>query len=128
MLLTVLCAWTVAAANTGRQGLDLDKLATKRRFAFLDGLSGLFLGRTKSRMGTGGANTLQSDELENIRSSLKSTVHALQADGGKVVLVIDQLDLLLATSGDKMSIVALGDMLMDLRLVSELADLQGNNG
>lgn len=100
-------------------------MAARKKFAFVDGLGGLFLAPAKSRAGTDGAHTLRSDELGSVHDSLKGAVQALQADGGRVVLVIDQLDLLLATSGDKMSTVALGEMLMDLRLVSDLAGWEG---
>ncbi|OBT53713.1 hypothetical protein VE04_05268 [Pseudogymnoascus sp. 24MN13] len=97
-------------------GLDLDKLAAKKRFAFIDGLSELYLEPARSKTGTRGANAVRGNELGNIHNIVKNTLKELQAGSGKVVLVIDQLDLLLATSGDKLDTAALGDTLMDWRL------------
>lgn len=106
-------------ANLGNQGLDLDKLAAKKRFAFIDGLSELYLEPARSKAGTRGANAIRGNELATIHNTVKNTLKELQAGSGKVVLVIDQLDLLLATSGDKLDTVALGDTLMDWRLVGD---------
>lgn len=106
-----------AFADPRNQGLDLDKLAAKKRFTFIDGLSELYLEPVKSKAGTRSANVIRANELGNILNTVKNTLKALQAGSGKVILVIDQLDLLLATSGDKLDTVALGDMLMDWRLV-----------
>lgn len=88
-----------------------------KKFAFVDGLRELYLKPLKSRTATHGNIALRSDELENIDSTFKHTLRELEADTGKVVLVIDQLDLLLATSGgNKLNVVTLGDLLMDWRL------------
>ncbi|KFY03495.1 hypothetical protein O988_01438 [Pseudogymnoascus sp. VKM F-3808] len=97
-------------------GLDLDKLAAKKRFAFIDGLSELYLEPARSKAGASSAKVIRGNELENIHNTVKNTLKELQAGSGKVVLVIDQLDLLLSTSGDKLDTVALGDTLMDWRL------------
>ncbi|KFY10079.1 hypothetical protein V492_05200 [Pseudogymnoascus sp. VKM F-4246] len=99
-------------------GLDLDKLAAKKKFAFIDGLSELYLEPARPKAGTRSANAIRGNELENIRNTVKNTLTELQAGSGKVVLVIDQLDLLLATSGDKLNAVALGDTLVDWRLAA----------
>ena len=52
-------------------------------------------------------------------AKIKSAIQALKAHGGDVVLVIDQLDLLLATSSGQDGITAssLGDLMMELRQV-----------
>lgn len=93
-------------------------MAAKKRFAFIDGLSELYLEPTKSKAGTHGGNTIRGNELQGIHDNLQTTLRELQADSGNVVLLIDQLDLLLATSGDKLNTVTLGDTLMNWRLVS----------
>lgn len=93
-----------------------------KKFAFVDGLRELYLRPLKSKMSTSGEITLRSDELQNIDSTLQRTLGELEADTGKVVLVIDQLDLLLATSGDRLNVVTLGDALMEWRLVSNFGD------
>ncbi|KAL5353435.1 hypothetical protein ACLOAV_001471 [Pseudogymnoascus australis] len=94
-----------AFADHKNQGLDLDKLAAKKRFAFIDGLSELYLEPAKSKVGTSGAIAVRGNELGNIHNTVKNTLKELQTGSGKVVLVIDQLDLLLATSGDKLDTV-----------------------
>lgn len=113
-----------AFADHRNQGLDLDKLAAKKRFAFIDGLSELYLEPAKSKAGTRGATAIRGTELGNIHNTVKNTLKELQAGSGKVVLVIDQLDLLLATSGDRLDTVALGDKLMDWRLVCNSKSLK----
>jgi hypothetical protein len=45
--------------------------------------------------------------------SLQST-----SNGGRTILIIDQLDLLLALSGEELGSVQLSDILLDLREVS----------
>jgi len=106
-------------ADVGLQGLDLDKLAAKKRFAFLDGLSGLFVTPMKTWTSEENGNILHSNNLATIHRSIKTAIKSLQGEGGKVVLVIDHIDFLLAVSGDETTPVALGDMLMDLRQVSD---------
>ncbi|KAG4437077.1 hypothetical protein IFR05_007452 [Cadophora sp. M221] len=101
--------------NARRLGLDLDKLALKKKFAFVDGLSGLFLPRqptTTTRRG--GEKVLSSPGLESMAKKIQNGIEALQGTG-KVLLVIDQLDLLLAAGGEHVGAVSLEDMLMGLR-------------
>jgi len=100
--------------------LDLSKLATQGRFAFVDGLSGLFLPGTE--MGKDGEVVLKSAEPGRVYEDILGAVRPLQIEGdgshsGKVLLILDALDLLLATAGLNASPVRLGDMLMDLREV-----------
>lgn len=86
---------------------------------YIDGLSSLFLPIT-SRSSREDPSLIQSNDLSRIASQIKAAIHALKAHGGDVVLVIDQLDLLLATSNGQDGITAstLGDLLMELRQVS----------
>ncbi|KAH7317650.1 hypothetical protein BKA65DRAFT_599659 [Rhexocercosporidium sp. MPI-PUGE-AT-0058] len=101
--------------NARRLGLDLDKLALKKRFAFVDGLSGLFLPRQPSTAAKrGGDKALTNPDLESVAKEIRIGIEALQGTG-KVLLVIDQLDLLLAAGGEKIGAVSLEDMLMGLR-------------
>jgi len=74
---------------------------------------------TRARPSVADANILQSSDVPSIHAAIHKAIKSLQGEGGKVVLVIDQLDLLVATSADKEITVALGDMLMDLRQVSD---------
>lgn len=102
------------------QGLDLDKLALKKRFAFVDGLSGLFLHRQPSAtVRTGWEKILVQPGLENVAKEIQDSIEALQSSQvpGRLLLVIDQLDFLLAARGDEVGAVKLEEMLMGLREV-----------
>ncbi|KAK3371898.1 hypothetical protein B0H63DRAFT_282318 [Podospora didyma] len=123
--------WRDAA---GRLGVDLDLLARRDRFAFVDGLSGLF---SPSPVATAGVLTIES--VADVGTYIQRAVDALQrqqhphrraappAGGGddgssipkkekKIVLVVDQLDFLLAaTAGTMVTGLALRELLLDLR-------------
>ncbi|RDW64036.1 hypothetical protein BP5796_10538 [Coleophoma crateriformis] len=103
--------------NGRRIGLDLDKLAARKKFAFVDGLSGLFLPKQAADSRVAPPQTiLKSPELQNVASQILGGISQIKAAAsGKVLLVLDQLDLLLATAGDKSDVVALGEMLLELR-------------
>jgi hypothetical protein len=62
---------------------------------------------------------LKSPELGKVREEILDAVKSLRGpDGsGKVMLVIDQLDLLLVTGGQDVTSTAIGEMLMDIRQV-----------
>lgn len=82
----------------------------------MDGLSGLFLPKTST--GGGEKHILSSPELEPVSGEIWRTIQSLKnVGGGKVVLMIDQLDLLLAAGGDQIGAVKLGEMLTGLREV-----------
>ena len=55
------------------------------------------------------------DDILEVLQSLQSGGD--DSHGGKILLVVDALDLLLATAGVNASFVGLGDMLMNLREV-----------
>ncbi|KAH8601666.1 hypothetical protein B0O99DRAFT_680792 [Bisporella sp. PMI_857] len=99
--------------NARRLGLDLDKLAAKRRFLFLDGLTGLYLPRTKPSSQSG-EKTLQDPSLKSIEAELNQAIQGLSEGGGKVVLLVDQFDSFLATNG-QVNDVELNYMLLGLR-------------
>ena len=106
----------------GVQGLDLDKLAAKKRFQFVDGLSGLFLPKQlRAAPGRVGEKTLSDPSLASVSRDLQNAIQPLRnSEGaGKTLLVVDQLDLLLASGGDQIGSVNLGDMLMSLREVHD---------
>lgn len=106
----------------GVQGLDLDKLVAKKRFQFVDGLSGLFLPKQlRAAPGRVGEKTLSDPSLASVSRDLQNAIQPLRnSEGaGKTLLVVDQLDLLLASGGDQIGSVNLGDMLMSLREVHD---------
>jgi elongator complex protein 6 len=95
-------------------------LAAKKRFAFVDGLSGLFLPKQQRPLPAKvGEKILSKPDLTGIAEEVQQLVRSLK-DGqgeGQVLLIIDQIDLLLAAGGDHITAVALGEMLMGLREV-----------
>lgn len=100
--------------------MDLDKFSAKNRFAFVDGLSGLFLSRQgKPTVGRTDEKVLINPGLASLSQEIHAAVQALKTSQGgkKVLLVIDQLDLLLAAGGDEVGAVSLGEMLLELREV-----------
>lgn len=102
------------------QGLDLEKAAAKRRFAFVDGLSGLFLPKQqKQPVKRPGAKRLVDSGLASISGEISNAIKDL-GEAGKVVLVVDQLDLLLATAGGQVGAVDITDLLTGLREVSHI--------
>lgn len=110
--------------GAGRLGLDLEAAGRKGKFVFADGLTGLFLPSTSGE-GTPSPPwqvRLASSRVEDVSRTLHAAVDELAAGGaGKVVLVLDGLDLLLATAGDGDEGAGMGlrirEMVLDLREV-----------
>jgi elongator complex protein 6 len=100
------------------QGLDLEKLANKKRFIFVDGLTSLFLPAMSSKAPStstpSSANPRPAD-IAQIREDIKSSIHALQdkEEQNNPVLIIDGLDLVLATFATA-DPVSLSSMVLDL--------------
>lgn len=121
------------------QGLNLDTLAARGRFFFVDGLSRLFLGggdgATAIPAGRGPGQQqqqqqhvyLESPRLADVARVLGAAVEGLQAAGGKVILILDQPDVLLAAAspGDGVTGTAWKDVVLGLREVSSLSSHQG---
>ena len=89
----------------------------------MDGLSGLFSpvsgGAPPAAVKSPGRDVLTSPRLQDLSRVLNAAIDGLQARSqGKVVLVIDQLDFLLAATGeDELTGNALRGMVLDLREV-----------
>jgi len=103
--------------NGKRLGLDLQKFAAKKKFTFVDGLSELFLPKQNQIPGRGEDKILVNAGLQDVSKQILASIQQLKGpgDGGKVLLVIDQLDLLLAAGGEGVDAVGMGNMLMVLR-------------
>ncbi|KAI9904057.1 hypothetical protein N3K66_000586 [Trichothecium roseum] len=103
--------------GAGRMGLDLDAMGRNGRFAFVDGLAGLFTGRDGSGNSDGdrGKDTvLTSSRVEDVRRAVGAALGSLRA--GRKVLVVDQADVWLAASGDDVPGSAVSDdFLLPLR-------------
>lgn len=111
------------------QGLNLDNLAATGRFAFVDGLSRLFLPgpssapTTTTTTGAAAFYHLDSPHLAAVARTLGAAVDRLRGAGdadADVVLVLDQPDALLAAAGpgDGVTSVGLREVVLDLREVS----------
>lgn len=107
----------------GIQGIDLGKQISSKRFIFVDGLSELYLPSSLAKQMTSakqdGIITLRDGmNISGIKDGIMSAIRTVQTSGtAKVVLIVDQLDLLLAAGGDAVSVAAVEDMLMELREV-----------
>ncbi len=66
-----------------------------------------------------GSVILSNSALASVRREIQGAIRELQEAQGpcKILLVIDQLDLLLAAGGDQIRAAEIGEMLMDLREV-----------
>ncbi|QBZ66178.1 hypothetical protein PoMZ_13150 [Pyricularia oryzae] len=96
--------------SAGRLGIDLTALGRKGRFGFVDGLTGLFTstppGATKTPPTAGASPNwphLSWDErtgLNGIQAAIRASIDTLRgATSQKVMLIVDQPDLLLAATG-----------------------------
>lgn len=109
------------------QGIDFDKSVAKKRFAFVDGLSGLFLPRKVVERD--GESILTKSDLTSVAEEILKVVGTLKGgdDGrGKTILVIDQIDLLLAAGGNQVTAIGMEAMLMVLREVYAPYNVQAN--
>ncbi|KAI5867742.1 hypothetical protein GGS23DRAFT_593027 [Durotheca rogersii] len=121
--------WRDGAA---RLGVDLDALAARGRFVFVDGLTRLFRDAAPSGAAipppsaselpaaagpTAQRRVLSAPTLQRLRRELDDAVAQVRrtAPDRPVVLVADQLDLLLAASGDEISSAALRETLLSVR-------------
>lgn len=96
--------------------LDLDSEARKGRFAFVDGLTGLFLPSQRS-----GGRLQDGDDLRAVQRQIGDALAGLDAGRKRrVVLVLDQPDFLVASTsagGGEGAGIAVRDVILDLREV-----------
>ncbi|KAI0391712.1 hypothetical protein F5Y17DRAFT_396640 [Xylariaceae sp. FL0594] len=111
-----------------RLGLDLEQTSRKGSFAFVDGLTGLFVpgrsnnNKVEDEARGGGKYVLREATAEHFRKTVEDAVQRVQlsaaaAGGGEAqtVLVIDQPDLLLAVANDAMTAQDLRGAILALR-------------
>ncbi|KAF3802156.1 hypothetical protein GCG54_00012402 [Colletotrichum gloeosporioides] len=99
--------------GAGRLGLDLETLGRSGKFVFVDGLSGLFSDATPPP--TKGRRTLRGAKIPDVQRELEAAVADVSGGGGKVVLVVDQPDFLLAATGEEVGGLVVKNMLLDLQ-------------
>jgi elongator complex protein 6 len=115
--------------GAGRMGLDLDAAARSNRFVFIDGLTGLFsgdqaknpgMGSSSGRLGDGNPKAeriLRSSRLADVQAGINAALAQLQTS--RKILVIDQIDALLAASEEDVTSAAVSSMLLSLREVRQ---------
>ncbi|KAF4819808.1 Elongator complex protein 6 [Colletotrichum tropicale] len=99
--------------GAGRLGLDLETLGRSGKFVFVDGLSGLFSNAVPPA--TKGRRTLRGAKIPDVQRELEAAVADVSGGGGKVVLVVDQPDFLLAATGEEVGGLVVKNMLLDLQ-------------
>lgn len=119
--------------GASRLGLDLEAAGRQGRFAFVDGLRGLFPGAVAAAPGAAAAwqSALAGASLAHVGRVLHEAADRLREGDGDaartraVVLVVDQLDFLLAAAGGAeeegvgdVSALRVRELLMGLREVS----------
>lgn len=83
--------------GSARLGLDLEALAKRGRFGFVDGLGGLFSAASEGTTQGGGRwLSLRSAEVGEVERVVGGAVDALR--GGRVVVVVDGMDFLVAAA------------------------------
>ncbi|KAL7796497.1 hypothetical protein V8C37DRAFT_371911 [Trichoderma ceciliae] len=104
--------------GASRLGLDLDGPSKAGRFSFVDGLTGLLSGGRGSELTGDRGRILKSGKLDDVRRGIEAAIGDLSL--GSKVLIVDQLDELLAISGEEEDVTgsALEGMLLSLREVS----------
>ncbi|PNP51154.1 hypothetical protein THARTR1_08216 [Trichoderma harzianum] len=95
-------------------GLDLDGLSRAGKFSFVDGLTGLLSGGQGSESPGDKGRILKNGKLDDVRRGIEAAIGDVRL--GSKVLIVDQLDELLAISGeDDVTGLALEGMLFSLR-------------
>lgn len=84
-------------------------MSKKGRFAFVDGLTGLFAGEKRQQAGV-----LTSSRVDDVRTGVESAIAQVRCR--RTVLIVDQVDVLLAAGEDATS-TSLSAMLLSLREV-----------
>lgn len=98
------------------QGLDLDSLSRADRFSFVDGLTELLSGGRGSEHTADRGRVLLNGKPDDVRRSIEAAIADVRS--GPKILIIDQLDELLAIFGDEdVTGPALEGMLLSLREV-----------
>ncbi|KAL2888025.1 Elongator complex protein 6 [Ceratocystis lukuohia] len=88
---------------SGKLGVDLSRHCREGNFVFVDGLTSLFASSTNPNSpptmpATKGRVTLTSSKLTDIQGEIQAAVASLAGPGKNIVLIIDQIDFLLAAT------------------------------
>lgn len=114
--------------GAGRMGLDLDAATRSNRFVFVDALTGLFsdngpatgIGSNSGRLSDGNVKAdrvLKSSRITDVQAGINAALAQLQTS--RKILVVDQIDVLLAASEEDVTSAAVSSMLLSLREVRQ---------
>ncbi|RYP77771.1 hypothetical protein DL771_000868 [Monosporascus sp. 5C6A] len=124
ILVSFLRDYTFWKEGLGRLGVDLDASTRRGRLVYVDGLGALFqpsLARgAKAPSGSGaGRRVLSAATPNELRKGLEDAISHLNSKmtttNPKIVLIIDQLDVFLAATGENISAQVLHETLLDIR-------------
>ena len=96
--------------------MDLDALSRTGRFAFVDGLTGLYDDAKPQAPSARKERVLRSTDVADIKREIEGALGDLRAS--RKVLVIDQLDALLAVTDESTTSLTLQNLVLGLRSVS----------
>ncbi|KAG5664521.1 hypothetical protein KAF25_008255 [Fusarium avenaceum] len=94
-------------------GLDLDALNRAGRFAYIDGLTGLYSDASPQAPGARKERFLRSTSPTDIKKEIEGALGDLRAS--RKVLIIDQLDALLAVTDESTTSLTLQNLVLSLR-------------
>lgn len=98
------------------QGLDLDAHSRTGRFTFVDGLTGTYGDSKPQTPGARKERVLRGTNLADIKKEIEGAIGDLKAS--RKVLIIDQLDALLAITDESTTSLTLQNLVLGLRSVS----------
>jgi elongator complex protein 6 len=93
--------------------LDLDAHSRTGRFAFVDGLTGIYGDSKPQAPGARKERVLRGTNLADIKKEIEGAIGDLKAS--RKVLIIDQLDALLAVTDESTTSLALQNLVLGLR-------------
>lgn len=96
--------------------MDLDALGRTGRFTFVDGLTGVYGDSKPQASSARKERVLQSTNLTDIQKEIEGAIGDLRAS--RKVLIIDQLDTLLAVTDESTTSLTLQNLVLGLRSVS----------
>ncbi|KEY68658.1 hypothetical protein S7711_00536 [Stachybotrys chartarum IBT 7711] len=112
MLVSFLRDGTFWHEGAGKLGLDLDALNRAGRFVFVDGLTQLFNGDQNSG-GPPKQRVLGSSSIDHLAKYCTAALADLKTT--KKIIIVDQLDLLLAASGEDVTSTQMQNLVLVLR-------------
>ncbi|KAF5023495.1 hypothetical protein F66182_4446 [Fusarium sp. NRRL 66182] len=99
--------------GSSKLGLDLDALNRAGRFTFVDGLTGLYGNDKPATPGARKERVLRSTNIADVKKEIEGAIGDLRAS--RKVLIVDQLDVLLAVTDESTTSLTLQNLVLGLR-------------